>query len=38
VQGGHIDFKITIHDEKIGVVARGKPALACADPACLRRT
>jgi hypothetical protein len=38
VQGGHIDFKITIHDEKIGVVARGEPTLACADPACLRRT
>jgi hypothetical protein len=38
VQGGHIDFKITIHDEKIGVVARSEPALASADPACLRRT
>lgn len=36
VQGGHIDFKITLYDEKIGVVARGEPPLACADPACLR--
>jgi hypothetical protein len=38
VQSGHVGCKITVNDEKVGVVAWREPALACADPACLCRT